>query len=123
MSERIQKKLSQLVKMQLGKKSSKTSPDVVEHHKIAFEEDVANQKQKMEHVQEDDCVGAKVSEEERFLMHIKLLLKNIGRFVLIGFYCVVATVAVCKAGIIILTAFQEFLRGIFIIAPPTLPKS
>lgn len=132
MSQRTRKELSQLLKTQLEKKSSKKTVNNVgqKKHEISpkkdriAKEDLHKQKQKMVRSQNAKHVGARVLEEERFWIHLKILAKRAARFLMITFYCVVASIAICKAGIIILTAFQEFLHEIFTVAPsPTVPKS
>ncbi len=133
MSEQVQKVLSQLLKTQLEKKSSKKSEDNFvtqesvdakkrEEQKEKSKQETAGQKQKMKRGNEE--IGAKVSQEETWAMYRRLIVENSVRFFMILLYCVVAFIAIAKAGIIILTTFQHFLHGIFAAqVPPITPKS
>lgn len=121
MSEHIQKKLSQLVKTQLEKKSSKKNPEKTRTKKHdSSKEELAKQKQKMSRNQE---IGAKVSEEERWAMYRRLILEKIARFLMISFYVAVATVACFKFGTMLIALIHDFFRGIFVTTPPITPKS
>jgi hypothetical protein len=123
MSEQVKKLLSQLVKTQLEKKSSKKTNDkplpqrhVLTDEKIVYQTKKANVREKQE-------LGLKVSKEEQFTMLRRMIVENITKILMITLYCVVAFIAIFKAGIIILTAFQHFLHGIFAAAPPSITPS
>lgn len=132
MSEQVQNKLVQLVKTQLEKKSSKkmeenflkdeTTKNKDDETKSKLQQQA--QKQKMTRSRDQLEEGAKVAEEERWAMYRRLIIENFVRFFMIMLYCAVATIAVAKAGIIILSAFQEFLHGLFVLPTNDLtPKS
>ena len=124
MSEQVKKLLSQLVKTQLEKKSSKKTDDrpspqrhVLTDEEIVYQAKKANVREKQE-------LGLKVSEEEQWAMLRRMIVENITKILMIALYCAVAFIAIFKAGIIILTAFQHLLHGIFAAAPlPITPNS
>ena len=133
MSEQVQKVLSQLLKTQIEKKSTKKSEDNFltqeiidkkkkEDQKDKSKQETEGQKQNMKRGNQE--IGAKVSQEETWAMYRRLIVENSVRFFMILLYCVVAFIAIAKAGIIILTTFQHFLHGIFAAqVPPITPKS
>ncbi len=124
MSEQVQKLLSQLVKTQLEKKSSKKSEEKPSPQKhVLSDDEVTNQVKKFA-VTEKQSIGLKVSEEEQWAILRRLIVENSTRVFMMILYCTVAFISIFKAGIIILTAFQHFLHGIFAAAPPPItPKS
>ncbi len=123
MSENTQKNLVQLVKKQHEKKSSKKTiinkrpkkQESASQNVAAL--DLRKQKQKMLTKRNIENVGVRVAQEESFMIHLKFLAKRAMRFIIIALYFGVAAIAICKAGIIILTAFQEFLHEIFLVTP------
>lgn len=126
MSEQVQQVLSQLLKTQLEKKSSKKTEDQVVVIGVTKKndkpkEDLAKQKEKMRRNQEREEFGAKVSQEERWAMYRRLIIENAARIFMILLYFAVSCIAICKAGIIILTAFQHFLQDMFVTVPPSSP--
>ncbi len=118
MSEKLQKLLSQLVKTQLEKKSSKKTEDQISPQKHISSDDEAANHLKDFAVTEKQSIGLKVSQEEQWTMLRRVIIENFTKFFMITVYCVVAFIAIFKAGIIILSAFQHFLHGIFAAVPP-----
>ncbi|NBV06321.1 MAG: hypothetical protein EBS06_03675 [Proteobacteria bacterium] len=119
MSEQVQKLLSQLLKTQLEKKSSKKTGDQTspENH-VLNEVEIKQQEEKARLIEAKKESVAKMAEAEKWGMYRQLIIENLARFLMIFLYCVVAIIASFKFGVMILTFIKIFLHGIFVATPP-----
>ncbi len=129
MSQQVQEILSQLLKTQLQKKSTikvqsktgarefKKRESTKENERQKSKNDLIKQKDKMLRDHEREKKVVEKIEEENWAFYRRIIVENAAKIFMILLYFTISSIAICKAGIIILTAFQNLLHDALISVP------
>lgn len=131
MSQQVQEILSQLLKTQLQKKSTikvqtkvsasefKKRDSRQENERQKSKNDLIRQKDKMLRDHEREQKVVEKIEEENWAFYRRIIVENAAKIFMILLYFIISSIAICKAGIIILTALQNLLYDALISVPPS----
>jgi hypothetical protein len=116
MSQQMQKSLSEFMKTQMSKKSSKNTQEPAKTGPT--EKEIQKEREKARLVEAKKESNSKIANAEKWGMYRRLIVEYLIQLGMLLAYCVVFGIAMVKFGSIIMVFVKNFLHGLFIPIPP-----